>query len=99
MKKLFVLFISFFLLVLPVYASTNTYSRTTTDLKVPKKIKYKYLFFHNFPLSLIFAAARYPNRYSRNSVTCFFIVSLSPDKIKQENTNSARAKKTDTTIS
>ena len=41
MKKIFVLFISLFLLVLPVYASTNTYSRTTTDLKVPKKIKYK----------------------------------------------------------
>lgn len=37
MKKIFALLISLFLLVLPVYASTNTYSRTTTDLKVPKK--------------------------------------------------------------
>lgn len=51
MKKLFVLFISFFLLVLPVYASTNTYSRTTTDLKVPKKIKYKSSMEHNVLLT------------------------------------------------
>lgn len=51
MKKLFALFISFFLLVLPVYASTNTYSRTTTDLKVPKKIKYKSSMEHNVLLT------------------------------------------------
>lgn len=51
MKKLFVLFISFFLLVLPAYASTNTYSRTTTDLKVPKKIKYKSSMEHNVLLT------------------------------------------------
>lgn len=51
MKKLFVLFISFFILVLPVYASTNTYSRTTTDLKVPKKIKYKSSMEHNVLLT------------------------------------------------
>lgn len=51
MKKLFVLFISFFLLVLPVYASTNTYSRTSTDLKVPKKIKYKSSMEHNVLLT------------------------------------------------
>lgn len=51
MKKLFVLFISFFLLVLPVYASTNTYSRTTNDLKVPKKIKYKSSMEHNVLLT------------------------------------------------
>lgn len=51
MKKLFVLFISFFLLILPVYASTNTYSRTTTDLKVPKKIKYKSSMEHNVLLT------------------------------------------------
>lgn len=51
MKKIFVLFISLFLLVLPVYASTNTYSRTTTDLKVPKKIKYKSSMEHNVLLT------------------------------------------------
>jgi len=50
-KKIFVLFISLFLLVLPVYASTNTYSRTTTDLKVPKKIKYKSSMEHNVLLT------------------------------------------------
>lgn len=51
MKKIFVLLISLFLLVLPVYASTNTYSRTTTDLKVPKKIKYKSSMEHNVLLT------------------------------------------------
>ena len=51
MKKIFVLFISLFLLVLPVYASTNTYSRTTTDLKVPQKIKYKSSMEHNVLLT------------------------------------------------
>lgn len=51
MKKIFVLFISLFLLVLPVYASTNTYSRTTADLKVPKKIKYKSSMEHNVLLT------------------------------------------------
>ena len=51
MKKIFVLFISLFLLVLPVYASTNTYSRTTNDLKVPKKIKYKSSMEHNVLLT------------------------------------------------
>lgn len=51
MKKIFVLFISLFLLVLPVYASINTYSRTTTDLKVPKKIKYKSSMEHNVLLT------------------------------------------------
>ena len=51
MKKIFVLFISLFLLVLPVYASTNTYSSTTTDLKVPKKIKYKSSMEHNVLLT------------------------------------------------
>ena len=51
MKKIFVLFISLFLLVLPVYASTNTYSRTTTDLKVPKKINYKSSMEHNVLLT------------------------------------------------
>ena len=51
MKKIFVLFISLFLLVLPVYASTNTYSRTTTDLKEPKKIKYKSSMEHNVLLT------------------------------------------------
>ena len=51
MKKIFVLLISLFLLVLPVYASTNTYSRTTADLKVPKKIKYKSSMEHNVLLT------------------------------------------------
>lgn len=51
MKKIFALLISLFLLVLPVYASTNTYSRTTTDLKVPKKIKYKSSMEHNVLLT------------------------------------------------
>lgn len=40
MKKILILFISFFILVLPVSASTNTYPRSTNDLRVPEKTKY-----------------------------------------------------------
>lgn len=41
MKKLLFFLITFFSLLIPVSASTNTYSRTKEDLRVPSKIKYK----------------------------------------------------------
>lgn len=41
MKKILLVLLTFFIIIAPVEASTNTYHRTNEDLRVPKKIKYK----------------------------------------------------------